>query len=108
MIRLLLVTALSLVMTVAMDVKELTKKFEQMHKSSMIIMTLIYDSEKSNTYIDVGGQLETYLSQIIKSKVGYFELIGIDCSTLDTQARDGLPYCTEKYSSHLPILVTLS
>jgi hypothetical protein len=101
------VTALSLVMTLAMDVKELSKKLERIHTSSMIVMTLVYDSEKSNIYIDIDGQLETYLQQISKSKAGYFELVGIDCSALDAQAQAGFVYCTDQYRSHLPILVIL-
>ena len=57
---LLLLTVLGL----AMDLKELSERVETIHNSPLVVMSMVFDSDKT-------GDLSVHLEQAMKNRVGY-------------------------------------
>lgn len=90
----------------ATSLAELTDKITHIQNTPLVVLTLVYDSDKSNPLVISGGNLEVYLEQIRKSKEGYFDVVAIDCAQLEPEAISNFLYCTESHRPKLPLLVS--
>lgn len=88
-----------------MDLKELAQRIDHIKTSPMVVMSMVYDSDKSIIPPYSAGDILAFLQQTFKSRVGYFEVLGIDCASLEKEAASSFAYCSGELRTHLPILV---